>query len=154
MEHTNATTILVVDDDPGYQELVRRNLLRIGVTNTIVPLLSGFEALDYVFGRGKYLDRRRGLEMLILLDINMAGINGVEVLRQIKADPATKKTSVIMLTTADDPRQVDRCYELGCNMYVAKPVDPVAFIETIKGLGMFISIARVAEIGGVATVEH
>jgi CheY-like chemotaxis protein len=81
----------------------------------------------------------------MLLDVNMAGLDGVEVLRQIKADPRKKKIPVIMLTTTDDPREINRCYELGCSVYVTKPVDPGAFIEAIKRLGMFISIVRVVE---------
>jgi CheY-like chemotaxis protein len=137
--------ILVVDDDQGHRELVRRNLLRAGITNTIIGLPNGKDALDYVFCRGEYAERRGASELLILLDINMPGIDGIEVLRQMKADPRKKKIPVIMLTTTDDPREISRCYELGCSVYVAKPVDPSAFIEAVKRLGMFIPIVRVAE---------
>jgi CheY-like chemotaxis protein len=145
MENTNSLTILVVDDDQGHRELIRRNLQRGGVTNTVVDLASGKEALDYVFCRGVHAQRKSDSELLMLLDVNMAGLDGVEVLRQIKADPRKKKIPVIMLTTTDDPREINRCYELGCSVYVTKPVDPGAFIEAIKRLGMFISIVRVVE---------
>jgi CheY-like chemotaxis protein len=76
----------------------------------------------------------------------MPGFDGVEVLRQIKADPVKKKIPVIMLTTTDDPREVQKCYELGCNEYVTKPLDPSSFIEAIRRLGMFLSIVRVPEV--------
>lgn len=135
-------TILVVDDDEGHTELVRRNLQRSGINNAIVALTTGNQALDYVFHRGAYADRTGDSELLVLLDINMPGIDGIEVLRQIKADPKAKSIPVLMLTTTDDPREVNRCYELGCNVYITKPVDPSAFIEAIRRLGLFISVVN------------
>ena len=133
-------TVLVVDDDEGHTELVRRHLRRSGITNTLVPISDGNEALDYVFCRGAHSARKGDGELLVLLDINMPGLDGVEVLRQIKSHPETRKIPVIMLTTTDDPREINRCYELGCNVYVTKPVEPSAFIEAISRLGLFISI--------------
>src|ERR1700683_4352302 len=103
-------TILIVDDDEGHVELVRRNLLRIGVSNPIVIVHDGARALNYIFRRGEFADRDE-VQLLILLDINMPGsVNGVEVLRQMKADPVTRKTPVIMLSTTDDPREIAMCY--------------------------------------------
>jgi len=145
MSHTKPLTILVVDDDEGHRELIRRNLLRGGLTNTVVALPTGNAALEYVFCRGAYADRKGDSLLLMLLDINMPGLDGAEVLRQIKADPVKKKIPIIMLTTTDDPREVNRCYELGCNEYISKPVEPVAFIETIKRLGMFLSVVSIVE---------
>jgi len=137
-------TILIVDDDEGHVELVRRNLRRIAVGNPIFALQDGMRALDYIVRRGEFLGRV-GADPLILLDINMPGsINGVEVLRQIKADPATRKTPVIMLSTTDDPREVALCYELGCSVYISKPVDSILFIEAIKRLGLFLQVIRLA----------
>jgi CheY-like chemotaxis protein len=133
-------TILVIDDDDGHTELVRRNLERSGVHNPIVALNSGRLALDFVFRRGAYANRAGNGELLVLLDINMPGIDGVEVLRQIKADPSTKSIPVIMLTTTDDPREINRCYAMGCSVYITKPVESAAFIEAIKRLGLFISV--------------
>ena len=140
MEQTDRLTILVVDDDEGHRELIRRNLRRGGVTNAIVGLQNGNEALNYVFCRGAYAERKVDAELLMLLDINMPGLDGIEVLRQIKATPHKKKIPIIMLTTTNDPREVNRCYELGCSVYVAKPVDSGAFIEAVKALGLLISI--------------
>jgi CheY-like chemotaxis protein len=150
MDQPKNLTILVVDDDDGHRELVRRNLKRGGVTNPIVCLLNGSDALDYVFSRGAHAGRRPDTELVMLLDLNMPGINGIEVLRRIKADPQKRKIPVIMLTTTDDPREVDECYALGCSAYVTKPVDATAFIDAIKKLGMFISIVRAPRVLGAA----
>jgi CheY-like chemotaxis protein len=136
-------TILVVDDDEGHVELVRRHLGRAGISYPIVTLSNGSEALDYVFARGAHAGRAGNGELLILLDINMPGLNGVEVLRQIKSDPKTKAILVIILTTSDEPRDINRCYELGCSVYVTKPVDPAAFIEAVRRMGLFISIVSI-----------
>jgi CheY-like chemotaxis protein len=141
----SAFTILIVDDDEGHVELVRRNLLRIAVGNPILVLHNGAQALDYVFRRGQFAGRA-GADPLLLLDINMPGsLDGVEVLRQIKADPVTHKTPIIMLSTTDDPREIALCYELGCSVYITKPVDSLQFIEAIKRLGLFLQVIRVAE---------
>jgi CheY-like chemotaxis protein len=137
-------TILMVDDDEGHIELARRNLRRIGVINPIVTAHDGARALDYMFRRGEFALRDE-VQLLVLLDINMPGsVNGVEVLRQMKADPITRKTPVIMLSTTDDPREVAKCYELGCSVYITKPVDSVQFIEAMKRLGLFLQIIRLA----------
>jgi CheY-like chemotaxis protein len=136
--------ILIVDDDEGHVELVRRNLRRIAVSNSITAVHDGSRALEYVFKRGEFC-RRTSEDPLMLLDLNMPGtVNGVEVLRQIKSNPATQKMPVIMLSTTDDPREVSRCYELGCSVYITKPVDSTQFIEAIKRLGLFLQIIRVA----------
>lgn len=147
MNQKHEIDILVVDDDEGHVELVRRNLRQNGFTNRIVPLHSGEAALDYVLCRGEYQDRPGNGNMLILLDINMPGsMDGVEVLRQIKSDPEKKKIPVIMLTTTDDPSEVDRCYKLGCNAYITKPVDPLRFIEAIRRLGLFLSVVNIPNV--------
>lgn len=136
-------TILVVDDDEGHTELVRRNLRRSGINNPIVALTTGAQALDYVLRRDAYANRTGNGDLLVLLDINMPGLDGVEVLRQIKANAEVKKVPVLMLTTTDDPREINRCYELGCNIYITKPVDPAAFIEAIQRLGLFLSVVSI-----------
>lgn len=135
--------IVIVDDDEGHTELVRRNLRRLGITNHMVSLNSGRAAIDYVFRKGEFASRENG-HLLVLLDINMpGGVDGVEVLRQIKADPEKRKTLVIMLTTTDDPREIDACYSLGCNVYITKPIDPAQFMEALTRLGLFISVVSI-----------
>jgi CheY-like chemotaxis protein len=145
--------ILIVDDDEGHVELLRRNLSRIALGNPLIAINDGARALDYIFRRGEFAGRQ-GADPLILLDINMPGsVGGVEVLRQIKADAATSKTPIIMLSTTDDPREVALCYELGCSVYITKPVDPIQFIEAIRRLGFFLQIIRLPENGSGAVAE-
>lgn len=144
MPQGHETTILVVDDDEGHTELVRRNLRRIGVANSIVTIDNGQSALDYVLQQGHYEGRDASDHLLVLLDIKMPGVlDGVDVLRRIKEDPVTKSIPVIMLTTTDDPREIKRCYDLGCNVYITKPVDSMAFLEAIQRLGLFLSVIRI-----------
>jgi CheY-like chemotaxis protein len=146
----DCVTILIVDDDPGHAELVRRNLRRAGLQNPMLTIDNGAEALDYVFRRGAHVRREARASSIVFLDINISGsIDGIEVLRQIKADPSTRRLPVIMLTTADDPREIDRCYDLGCNVYVTKPVDPDAFSTAINRLGLILAVASLPTWGGL-----
>ena len=141
-------TILIVDDDPGHCELVRRNLRRVGISNTIKIVHSAGEALDFVFGRGADRAQSAAADLLMLLDINMpGGLNGLDVLREVKSNAATRRIPVIMLTTTDDPKEVNLCYELGCSVYITKPVAPIAFIESINRLGMFIEVVSLPSAG-------
>ncbi len=135
--------ILLAEDDDGHATLVRRNLQRSGVANEVVRVADGQEALDYVCREGAYKDRTRNGPLLILLDIKMPRIDGVETLRRLKADPTTRGIPVIMLTTTDDPREIERCYELGCNVYVTKPVEYDRFVEAIRQLGLFLQVVTV-----------
>jgi CheY-like chemotaxis protein len=144
MTYENQVTILIVDDDEGHTELVRRNLRRTGISNSIESLTRGSDALDYVFRRGAHAGRKGDGPLLLLLDIKMPGSHdGVEVLREIKSNQQTKSVPVIMLTTTDDPREVDRCYDLGCNVYITKPVEPGSFIEAIRRVGLMLSVMSV-----------
>lgn len=148
-------TILIIDDDQGHCELVRRNLRRAGVPNPVAIIHNGAEALEFIFCRGRHAGRAGDGELLVLLDINMpGGLSGVDVLQAIKADAATRMIPVIMLTTTDDPREINRCYELGCSVYVVKPVDPAKFVEAINRLGLFISVVRLPTDGHPAHHSH
>ena len=135
--------ILLAEDDEGHAYLIQQNLQEAGVANRIVHVPNGQAALDYVHCRGAYAARVPDGPLLVLLDINMPLADGVEVLRQLKADPHTNQLPVIMLTTTDDPREVQRCYDLGCSSYVTKPVDYDRFVEAIRRLGLFLSIVQV-----------
>jgi CheY-like chemotaxis protein len=139
---TEALTIVLVEDDEGHAQLIRVNLQRAAVVNEICHLSDGQAALDYVRQAGDYAGRRQG-SLVILLDINMPVLDGIETLRQLKADPNTAKIPVIMLTTTDDPREVERCYALGCNVYITKPVDYERFCTAIRELGLFLQFVRV-----------
>ena len=136
MSMTKEVVVLIADDDLGHVRLIEKNLSRAGLHNPIERFGNGQEILDFLFGRGP---RRRAREApyLLLLDIRMPKVDGVEVLRQIKADPELRKIPVIMLTTTDDPREVEHCHALGCRTYVVKPVEFQAFVDAVKELGLF-----------------
>jgi CheY-like chemotaxis protein len=139
--------ILLVEDDDGHATLVERNLGRVGVANSLVRLRDGQEALDFLCSRA--VDAPASTQpVLLLLDIKMPRLDGIEVLRQLKANPETALIPVIMLTTTDDPREVKRCYELGCSVYITKPVDYQAFVEAINRLGLFLQVVRIPECRG------
>ncbi len=140
MSQTQEVAILLVEDDPGHARLIEKNLRRSGITNRIVAVDDGQKALDYLHGAGEYADRSPASPLLVLLDLNMPVLDGYQVLERIKADPQTSRIPVIILTTTDDPREVSRCYDLGCNVYVTKPVDYAQFSEAIRKLGLFLSV--------------
>ena len=137
--------IVLVEDDDGHADLVERNLKRAGLANGIHRLRDGQEAIDYVQGKGAYSGRTANQPTLLLLDIKMPRVDGVEVLRQLKSDPQTALIPIIMLTTTDDPREIQRCYELGCSVYITKPVDYQAFVEAINRLGLFLQVVRIPD---------
>lgn len=139
---TSPMTLILAEDDEGHASLIRRNLKRAGFVNELVHLKDGQEALDYIRGEGQYSGRALTDQVLLLLDINMPKVDGVEVLRQLKSAPASAKIPVIMLTTTDDPREVERCYQLGCNVYVTKPVAYDEFIEAVTRLGLFLQVVK------------
>jgi len=141
-------TIVLAEDDMGHATLIQRNLRRSGITNEIIHLKDGDEALDFLFRRVPGPSLIQGRCYLLLLDIKMPKVDGVEVLRQIKSDPELRKIPVIMLTTTDDPREVDRCHTLGCSSYIAKPVDYDKFVMAIRQLGLFLAIVEVPRIDG------
>ncbi len=139
--------ILLAEDDDGHASLIHRNLERAGLVNGFHRVKDGQEALDYVRGEGAYAGQELKPNVLMLLDINMPRVDGVEVLRQLKSDVKTSMIPVIMLTTTDDPREVERCYQLGCNVYVTKPVDYDGFINAIRQLGLFLQVVRIPRNG-------
>jgi CheY-like chemotaxis protein len=139
---TPSPTILIVDDDEGHAILIRENLEAAGLNNRIRHFCDGQAILDFFFK-----SPRLGNETyLILLDIRMPKVDGIEVLRQIKADPELHKLPVIMLTTTDDSRDVLRCHELGCNVYMQKPVDYERFSEAIRRLGQFVPLLHLPQL--------
>ncbi|MBI5772384.1 MAG: response regulator [Verrucomicrobia bacterium] len=145
---TKEVVILIADDDAGHVRLIEKNLTRAGLHNPILRFENGQDTLDFLFQRGDGPKRKHDTSYLLLLDIRMPKVDGVEVLRQIKADAELKKIPVTMLTTTDDPREVERCHGLGCSTYIVKPVDYEKFAEAIKSLGLFISLVQVPNING------
>ena len=137
-----ASTILIAEDDDGHAQLVERNLKRAGVTDGILRVADGQQALEVIYGQGPLATATVHRPWLLLLDINMPKLGGVEVLRRLKADPRHPTLPVIMLTTTDDSREIAACYELGCSCYITKPIDYDEFVETIRRLAYFLQIVR------------
>ena len=142
--------IVLIEDDDGHATLVERNLRRSGVSNGFLRFRDGQEALDYFFGApgdGPAASPNRSPRdalgnFVVLLDLRMPRVDGFEVLRRLKGAPATASVPVIVLTTTDDPREIERCYELGCNVYITKPVEYDAFIEAVRRLGCFLQVVE------------
>lgn len=135
--------ILLAEDDDGHATLINRNLRRAGITDKLVRLRDGQELLDYLRNDGPQQERVEVGALLVLLDIRMPRLDGMETLRQLKGSGDTASIPVYMLTTTDDPREVMRCFRAGCNAYVTKPVDYGEFAETIKRLASFIIATKV-----------
>jgi len=132
-------TILIADDDEGHAILIRENLEAAGLRNPMLHFRDGQAVLDF-FLRDQ---ARAAGPFLVLLDIRMPKVDGIEVLRRLKAEPTLRKLPIIMLTTTDDAREVTRCHELGCNVYLQKPVDYDRFSDAIRRLGQFVPLLHV-----------
>jgi len=142
-------TILLAEDDPGHTRLIEKNLRRANIKNEIAFATNGQEALDYLFCEGAYAHNKHASHLLVMLDLNMPVLDGYQVLERMKNDERTKRIPVVVLTTTDDAREVARCYELGCNVYVTKPVDYEQFSDAIRKLGLFLSVVTIPDgVGG------
>lgn len=149
MSHGETVSIVLIEDDDGHATLVERNLRRAGISNGFVRFRDGQQALDYFFGpapadpaASPYPPREDLTNFVVLLDLKMPRVDGFEVLRRLKDSPQTAAVPVIVLTTTDDPREIARCYELGCNVYITKPVEYDAFIEAVRRLGFFLQVVK------------
>jgi CheY-like chemotaxis protein len=136
--------IVMIEDDEGHARLIEKNIRRAGISNTINHFLDGTSALDYLF-RSPEGPALNG-PALILLDLNLPDMSGTDILTRIK-DPASplRRTPVIVLTTTDDRQEIQRCYDLGANVYITKPVDYENFAVAIRQLGLFLSVIQVPE---------
>lgn len=145
--HKNVV-ILVAEDDEGHAGLIKKNLARAGIVNEVLVFKDGQEILDFLFRRGSGPTRQAGAAYVLLLDIRMPKIDGIEVLQQVKADPELRKLPVIMITTMDDPREVAHCHAIGCSNYITKPIDYDSFVMHIRQLGLFLAVVQVPTING------
>lgn len=146
-QQQQSVTILLIEDDPGHAVLIEKNLRRAGIANNIIKLDTGQKAVDFLFKKGEYSGDTQPAPPLILLDLNLPVLDGYQFLRIIKNDERTKSIPVVVLTTTDNPDEVSKCYELGCNVYITKPVEYEKFSDAIRRLGLFLSIVRVPETG-------
>ena len=140
---TNPVTIIMVEDDEGHARLIERNIRRSGVNHEIIPFSNGTDALDYLFGADGSGLRHKGNALLILLDLNLPDMTGIDILRRVKENKHLKGAPVVILTTTDDSQEIKRCYELGCNVYITKPVNYDSFANAIRQLGLFFSVIQV-----------
>jgi CheY-like chemotaxis protein len=139
--------ILLAEDNPNDVELTLSALDEHNLANEVVVARDGEEALDYLYRRGEFKMREPGSPTVVLLDLKMPKVDGLEVLRQIKSDPALKAVPVVVLTSSREERDIVESYELGVNAYVVKPVDFHEFVDAIKELGLFWGIINVAPRG-------
>lgn len=129
--------ILLVDDSPEDVELALHALRRENLASHIQVVRDGEEALDFLFCRGEFADRPPELPRLVLLDLKLPKVDGVEVLRQIKSDPRTKSIPVVIMTSSKEERDLVSGYTLGVNSYIQKPVDFAQFRDTVKAVGFY-----------------
>lgn len=135
--------IVMIEDDEGHARLIEKNIRRAGVNNPITPFPSGTDAVNYLFGADGSGLVNKGRPLLVLLDLNLPDMTGVEILSRIKTNEHLKRIPVVVLTTTDDAVEIQRCYDLGCNVYITKPVNYDSFAHAIRQLGLFFSVIQV-----------
>src|SRR5258705_560547 len=140
---SNPVTIIMIEDDDGHARLIERNIRRSGVNNDIVAFTNGTAAVNYLFGSDGTGVDHKGRALLILLDLNLPDMTGIEILRRVKENKYLKCAPVVVLTTTDDSQEIKRCYELGRNVYITKPLDYETSSTAIRQLGLFFSVIQV-----------
>ena len=135
--------IVMIEDDEGHARLIEKNIRRAGVNNPIAPFANGTEAINYLFGADGSGLVNKGKPLLILLDLNLPDMTGGEILSRVKTNEYLKRIPVVVLTTTDDAVEIQRCYDLGCNVYITKPVNYENFANAIRQLGLFFSVIQV-----------
>ena len=136
-------SIVMVEDDEGHARLIERNIRRAGVNNEIVAFKDGTSALAFLLGADGTGEENSTHSLLILLDLNLPDMTGVDILAKVKSNTHLKRSPVIVLTTTDDQREIKRCYDLGANVYITKPVNYESFANAIQQLGLFLSVMQV-----------
>jgi two-component system response regulator len=146
-----ALTILLVEDNPDDAMLTMRELNRHGGVNQIIVARDGAEALEYLFGMGRYTGRdARDCPTVVLLDLKLPKVDGLEVLHRLRADTRTSDTPVVVLTSSDDQRDIVESYRLGVNSYVCKPVDFGQFQEAVRQLHLYWLLLNTPPSGGLS----
>lgn len=146
MEHqARPVSIVMIEDDEGHARLIEKNIRRAGVNNEIIPFENGTAALKFLLGDDKSGEVSSGRQLLILLDLNLPDMTGINILEKLKSNIHTKRSPVVVLTTTDDSREIQRCYDLGANVYITKPVNYEGFANAIRQLGLFFSVMQVPE---------
>ncbi|MFA6265346.1 MAG: response regulator [Pseudolabrys sp.] len=135
--------IVMIEDDEGHARLIEKNIRRAGVNNPISPFSNGTDAVTYLFGVDGSGLASKDKPLLILLDLNLPDMTGIEILGRVKSNEHLKRVPVVVLTTTDDALEIQRCYDLGCNVYITKPVNYDSFANAIRQLGLFFSVIQV-----------
>jgi len=147
MTDHQTVSIIMIEDDEGHARLIEKNIRRAGILNEIQHFTDGTSALEYLFNSDK--GPGRGGPALVLLDLNLPDMGGIDILARIKgSDGPLKRTPVVVLTTTDDKVEIQRCYDLGCNVYITKPVNYESFAQAIRQLGLFLSVIQVPDAEG------
>ncbi len=137
--------IVMIEDDEGHARLIEKHIRRAGVSNDIACFRDGASALAFLFGEGCGR-KKSGAPCLILLDLNLPDMTGIDILARIKGDAHLRRSPAIVLTTADDQREIQRCYDLGANAFITKPLVYENFAHAIRQLGLFLSVMQVPEV--------
>ena len=136
--------IMMIEDDEGHARLIEKNIRRAGILNDIRHFTDGTTALDFLFNAAD--GPAKSGPAMILLDLNLPDMSGTDILARIKAEGSPlKRTPVVVLTTTDDKVEIERCYDLGCNVYITKPVNYESFAQAIRQLGLFLSVIQVPD---------
>jgi CheY-like chemotaxis protein len=143
MTGSQPVTIIMIEDDEGHARLIEKNIRRAGVSNEILPFANGTDAINYLFGTDGSGSVSKSRTLLILLDLNLPDMTGIDILKRVKGNDVLKRVPVVVLTTTDDAQEIQRCYDLGCNVYITKPVDYENFAQAIRQLGLFFSVIQV-----------
>ena len=138
-------TIIMIEDDEGHARLIEKNIRRAGVLNDIIGFPDGTQAVEFLFGPDGTGSVHAGRALLVLLDLNLPDMTGVDILKRIKENEHLRRSPVVVLTTTDDKVEIQRCYDLGANVYVTKPVNYENFANAIRQLGLFFSVIQVPE---------
>lgn len=141
--------ILLVEDSDNDAELILTALSQNNLANEVIVVRDGEEALDYLYRRGLFRLRMEGNPVVVLLDLKLPKIDGMEVLAQLKSDPVMRVVPIVVLTSSNEEPDLRRCYELGVNAYVVKPVDFHEFVDAIKGVGLFWAVINQPPLGSL-----
>ena len=144
MNSHQPVSIVMIEDDEGHARLIEKNIRRAGISNHITHFADGTSALDYLFNHSN--GPAHNGPALILLDLNLPDMSGTEILTRIKSEGPIRRTPVVVLTTTDDKVEIQRCYDLGCNVYITKPVNYESFADAIRQLGLFLSVIQVPDL--------
>ncbi|GHC85783.1 response regulator [Novosphingobium pokkalii] len=142
MDNQRPVNIVMIEDDEGHARLIEKNIRRAGISNAIHHFVDGTSALSFLL-ESEHGPSHNG-PALVLLDLNLPDMSGIDILARIKSDAGPlRRTPVVVLTTTDDKVEIQRCYDLGCNVYITKPVNYESFADAIRQLGLFLSVIQI-----------